>query len=293
MTLLDGIALSQTIRGELAAEVLSRTAQGLRIPHLVAVIVGENGASLTYVNAKVKACEQVGFRSTLLSFPESISETELLLEIERLNQDDEVDGYIVQLPLPDHIRDEVILLAINPAKDVDGFHPENVGRMALGLDCYVPATPMGILTMLARYKVPTAGKHAVVVGRSHIVGLPVSILLQRNQEPGNCTVTITHSRTTNLAELCRSADILIAALGRPGFITADMVKEGAAVVDVGITRVPDATKKAGFRIAGDVDFDEVAQKCSFITPVPGGVGPMTIVSLLTNTLQAAKRRDPK
>ncbi|MFN8864430.1 MAG: bifunctional 5,10-methylenetetrahydrofolate dehydrogenase/5,10-methenyltetrahydrofolate cyclohydrolase [Flavobacteriales bacterium] len=293
MTLLDGIALSQTIRGELAAEVSSRMDQGLRIPHLVAVIVGENGASLTYVNAKVKACEQVGFRSTLLSFPESISETELLLEIERLNQDDEVDGYIVQLPLPVHIRDEVILLAINPAKDVDGFHPENVGRMALGLSCHVPATPMGILTMLARYKVPTSGKHAVVVGRSHIVGLPVSILLQRNQYPGNCTVTIAHSKTANLAELCRSADILIAALGRPGFITADMVKEGAAVVDVGITRVPDATKKAGFRIAGDVDFDEVAQKCSFITPVPGGVGPMTIVSLLTNTMQAAKRRDPK
>ncbi|MFN8700130.1 MAG: bifunctional 5,10-methylenetetrahydrofolate dehydrogenase/5,10-methenyltetrahydrofolate cyclohydrolase [Flavobacteriales bacterium] len=293
MTLLDGIALSQTIRGELAAEVSSRMDQGLRIPHLVAVIVGENGASLTYVNAKVKACEQVGFRSTLLSFPESISEMELLLEIERLNQDDEVDGYIVQLPLPVHIRDEVILLAINPAKDVDGFHPENVGRMALGLSCHVPATPMGILTMLARYKVPTSGKHAVVVGRSHIVGLPVSILLQRNQYPGNCTVTIAHSKTANLAELCRSADILIAALGRPGFITADMVKEGAAVVDVGITRVPDATKKAGFRIAGDVDFDEVAQKCSFITPVPGGVGPMTIVSLLTNTMQAAKRRDPK
>jgi methylenetetrahydrofolate dehydrogenase (NADP+) / methenyltetrahydrofolate cyclohydrolase len=255
--------------------------------------VGDNGASLTYVNAKVKACEQVGFRSTLMQFPAAITETELLLEIQRLNEREGVDGYIVQLPLPDHIRDEVVLEAVDPAKDVDGFHPENVGRMVLGLDTFLPATPMGIMTMLSRYNVPTAGKHAVVVGRSNIVGLPMSILLQRNANPGNCTVTITHSRTTNLAELCRSADIIVAALGKPGYITADMVKEGAAIIDVGITRVPDATKKSGFRIAGDVDFDEVAPKCSFITPVPGGVGPMTIVSLLSNTLKAAKARDGK
>ncbi|MFN8775409.1 MAG: bifunctional 5,10-methylenetetrahydrofolate dehydrogenase/5,10-methenyltetrahydrofolate cyclohydrolase [Flavobacteriales bacterium] len=289
MTLLDGISLSQAIRGELSSEVDQRTASGLRIPHLAAVLVGEDGASLTYVSAKVKACEQVGFRSTLLQFPESISEMELLLEVQRLNEDPEVDGYIVQLPLPEHIRDEMILLAIDPAKDVDGFHPENVGRMALGLDAFLPATPMGILTMLSRYKVETQGKHAVVVGRSSIVGLPMAILLQRNADPGNCTVTITHSRTRNLAELCRNADILIAAAGKPGFITADMVKEGAVVVDVGITRVPDVTRKTGFRIAGDVDFDEVSPKCSFITPVPGGVGPMTIVSLLSNTLLAVRR----
>jgi methylenetetrahydrofolate dehydrogenase (NADP+) / methenyltetrahydrofolate cyclohydrolase len=293
MTLLDGIALSQVIRGEILHEVGLRKAASLRIPHLVAVLVGDNGASLTYVNAKVKACEQVGFRSTLMQFPAAITETELLLEIQRLNEREGVDGYIVQLPLPDHIRDEVVLEAVDPAKDVDGFHPENVGRMVLGLDTFLPATPMGIMTMLSRYNVPTAGKHAVVVGRSNIVGLPMSILLQRNANPGNCTVTITHSRTTNLAELCRSADIIVAALGKPGYITADMVKEGAAIIDVGITRVPDATKKSGFRIAGDVDFDEVAPKCSFITPVPGGVGPMTIVSLLSNTLKAAKARDGK
>jgi len=289
MTLLDGISLSQTIKGELARQIEQRRVAGLKVPHLAAVLVGENGASLTYVGAKVKACEQVGFHSTLVRLPESISEMELLLEIQRLNDDPDIDGYIVQLPLPAHINDELILLAINPSKDVDGFHPENIGRMALGLPTYLPATPMGILTMLERYKVPTEGRHAVVVGRSHIVGLPMSILLQRNASPGNCTVTLTHSRTKNLAELCRSADILVAALGKPGFITADMVKEGAAVIDVGITRVDDASKKSGFRIAGDVDFDEVAPKCSFITPVPGGVGPMTIVSLLTNALNASIR----
>lgn len=290
MTLLDGISLSQTIKAELAMKVESMKSRGERPPHLAAVLVGENGASITYVTSKVKSCEQIGFESTLIRLPESVSEIELLAELARLNSNDEIDGYIVQLPLPPHIDEKQVILAIDPSKDVDGFHPENVGRMALGLPGFLPATPMGIITMLERYKVPTEGKNAVIVGRSHIVGLPVGILLQRNQFPGNCTVTIAHSRTQNLAELCRSADILIAALGRPEYITADMVKEGAAIIDVGITRVPDASKKAGFRIAGDVHFDEVAQKCSFITPVPGGVGPMTIVSLLTNTLKATAGR---
>lgn len=290
MTILDGIALSQTIRGEIAAEVSRFVQNGIRVPHLAAVLVGNNGASLTYVNAKVKACEQVGFRSSLIHLPETISENELLLEIQRLNQDEGIDGFIVQLPLPAHINDQLIIEAVSPAKDVDGFHPESVGRMALGLDTFIPATPLGILTMLKRYNVPTEGKHAVVVGRSHIVGLPMAILLQRNANPGNCTVTITHSRTTDLANHCRNADILIAALGQPGFITADMVKEGVAVIDVGITRIEDPTKKSGFRLAGDVDYDEVVSKAAFITPVPGGVGPMTIVSLLSNTLRAAQMR---
>lgn len=290
VTLLDGNTLSQTIRAELARKTEEWVRAGNRPPHLVAVLVGDNGASLTYVTAKVRACEQIGFRSTLLRFPESVSETELLLEIARLNEDPSVDGYIVQLPLPAHIDERHVLLAVDPSKDVDGFHPENMGRMALNLPGYLPATPMGILTLLERYQVPTEGRHAVVVGRSAIVGLPVSILLQRNANPGNCTVTLTHSRTRGLAEICRSADILVAAMGKPEFITADMVREGAAVIDVGITRVPDASRKSGFRISGDVHFDEVAPKCAWITPVPGGVGPMTIVSLLTNTLKAATSR---
>lgn len=289
MILLDGIATSQQIKQEIAAEVMQLKAQGHRAPHLAAVLIGENGASLTYVNAKVKACEEVGFQSTLVRLPVEASETEVLQLVNELNNNPDIDGYIIQLPLPKHIDEHRVLLAINPAKDVDGFHPENVGRMALGLPCYLPATPAGIIELLKRYEVPTAGKHCVVIGRSHIVGLPVSILLQRNTNPGNCTVTITHSKTTNLADLCREADIIVAALGRPEFLKADMVKQGAAVIDVGITRVPDASKKSGFRLAGDVDFAGVSPKCSYITPVPGGVGPMTIVSLLMNTLEARKR----
>lgn len=290
MILLDGLATSKQIKQEIAVEVRELLAQGHRVPHLAAVLIGENGASLTYVNAKVKACEEVGFQSTLVQRSADISEADLLQLVDELNNNPDIDGYIIQLPLPKHINEHRVLLAIRPEKDVDGFHPENVGRMALGLPCYLPATPAGILELLKRYNVPTAGKHCVVIGRSHIVGLPMSILLQRNANPGNCTVTITHSKTTNLPELCREADIIVAALGKPEFLTADMVKEGAAVIDVGITRVPDSSKKSGFRLAGDVDFASVSPKCSFITPVPGGVGPMTIVSLLTNTLDACKRR---
>lgn len=291
MTLLDGNLTSKQIKLEIAHEVEKMKMEGDRSPHLAAVLVGDNGASLTYVNAKVKACEEVGFVSSIIQKPKDVSEKELLATIKALNEDETVDGYIIQLPLPKHIDEHKILLAIDPAKDVDGFHPENVGRMALNLPCFLPATPAGIIEILKRYNVPTEGKHAVVIGRSHIVGLPMAILLQRSAYPGNCTVTIAHSKTVNLKKICMEADIIIAALGRPEFVTADMVKQGAVVVDVGITRVPDASKKSGFRLAGDVNFDEVAPKCSFITPVPGGVGPMTIVSLMTNTLQAAKNRN--
>lgn len=290
MILLDGLATSQQIKQEIAVEVQHLKAQGHRPPHLAAVLVGENGASLTYVNAKVKACEQVGFQSTLVRRDGDITESDLLELVKELNSNPDIDGYIIQLPLPSHINEHNVLLAIDPIKDVDGFHPENVGRMALGLPCYLPATPAGIIELLKRYNVPTVGKHCVVIGRSHIVGLPMSILLQRNGYPGNCTVTITHSKTTNLNELCRQADIIVAALGKPEFLKADMVKEGAVVIDVGITRMADPSKKSGFRLAGDVDFAGVSGKCSFITPVPGGVGPMTIVSLLMNTLEARKRQ---
>ncbi len=290
MILLDGLATSQQIKQEIAVEVQHLKAQGHRPPHLAAVLVGENGASLTYVNAKVKACEEVGFQSTLVRRDGDISESDLLELVKELNSNPDIDGYIIQLPLPTHINEHNVLLAIDPIKDVDGFHPENVGRMALGLPCYLPATPAGIIELLKRYNVPTVGKHCVVIGRSHIVGLPMSILLQRNSYPGNCTVTITHSKTTNLNELCRQADIIVAALGKPEFLKADMVKEGAVVIDVGITRMADPSKKSGFRLAGDVDFAGVSGKCSFITPVPGGVGPMTIVSLLMNTLEARKRQ---
>ena len=290
MILLDGLATSRQIKQEIAAEVQHLKAQGHRSPHLAAVLVGENGASLTYVNAKVKACEEVGFQSTLVRRGGDISETDLLDLVKQLNSNPDIDGYIIQLPLPPHINEHKVLLAIDPIKDVDGFHPENVGRMALGLPCYLPATPAGIIELLKRYNVPTEGKHCVVIGRSHIVGLPMSILLQRNGYPGNCTVTITHSKTTNLSELCRQADIIVAALGKPEFLKADMVKQGAVVIDVGITRMADPSKKSGFRLAGDVDFAGVSGKCSFITPVPGGVGPMTIVSLLMNTLEALKRQ---
>jgi methylenetetrahydrofolate dehydrogenase (NADP+)/methenyltetrahydrofolate cyclohydrolase len=289
MTLLDGLATSKQIKSEIAIAVAEMVGRGERPPHLAAVLVGEDGASLTYVTSKVKSCEEVGFKSTLVRKEASISEQELLDLVGELNADATLDGYILQLPLPKHIDEHKVLLAIDPRKDVDGFHPENVGRMALGLPCYLPATPAGIIELLRRYKVPTEGKHCVVIGRSHIVGLPMSILLQRNTNPGNCTVTITHSKTQGLADLCRSADIIVAALGRPEFLTGDMVKDGAVVIDVGITRVADATKKSGFRLAGDVHFASVAPKCSFITPVPGGVGPMTIVTLLSNTLQARTR----
>ena len=290
MILLDGLATSQQIKQEIALEVQHLKAQGHRPPHLAAVLVGENGASLTYVNAKVKACEEVGFQSSLVRRSADITEADLLDLVKELNSNPDIDGYIIQLPLPSHINEHNVLLAIDPIKDVDGFHPENVGRMALGLPCYLPATPAGIIELLKRYNVPTVGKHCVVIGRSHIVGLPMSILLQRNGYPGNCTVTITHSKTTNLNELCQQADIIVAALGKPEFLKADMVKQGAVVIDVGITRIADSSKKSGFRLAGDVDFAGVSGKCSFITPVPGGVGPMTIVSLLTNTLEARKRQ---
>lgn len=289
MQLLDGKALSAQVKAEIKLETDKIKAAGGKKPHLAAILVGNNGASETYVASKIKSCEEIGFTSTLISLPDTTSEAELLSHIQDLNYDDDVDGFIVQLPLPAHISENTIMEAIAPEKDVDGFHPINVGRMCKGLPAYISATPFGILEMLERYKIETAGKHCVVVGRSQIVGLPMSILMQRNTSPGNCTVTICHSRTHNLKEVCQSADILIAALGRPEFITAEFVKEGAVVIDVGITRVPDSSKKSGFAIKGDVKFDEVAPKSSFITPVPGGVGLMTICGLLTNTLLASKK----
>jgi methylenetetrahydrofolate dehydrogenase (NADP+)/methenyltetrahydrofolate cyclohydrolase len=290
MKLLDGVATSKLIKQEIAAAVLEMKAAGKKVPHLAAVLVGNDGASLTYVGSKVKSCEEVGFHSTLIHKEADVTEAELLDIVQKLNSDPEIDGYILQLPFPKHIDEHKILLAVDPKKDVDGFHPENVGRMALGLECYLPATPAGIIELLRRYEVPTEGKNCVVIGRSHIVGLPMAILLQRNGYPGNCTVTITHSKTTNLKELCLKADIIVAAIGKPEYVTGDMVKDGAVVIDVGITRITDTTKKSGFRLAGDVHFESVAPKCSFITPVPGGVGPMTIVSLMGNTLLAAQKR---
>ena len=289
--LLDGKKISLIIADEIRIEVEQRAKSGKKTPHLAAVLVGEDGASMTYVGAKVKACESVGFISTLITKPASISEEELLQVIADLNSNVDIDGYIVQLPLPAHIDAKKVIYAIDPEKDVDGFHPENVGRMVLNLPGFLPATPFGILELLRRYNVNTAGKNCLVIGRSHIVGLPMAILLQRNEEPGNCTVTIAHSRTKNLKEISLNADIIIAALGKPEFIGADMVKDGATIVDVGITRIPDQTKKSGFRLAGDVKYDEVVDKCSFITPVPGGVGPMTIASLMSNTLKAIKNKD--
>jgi methylenetetrahydrofolate dehydrogenase (NADP+)/methenyltetrahydrofolate cyclohydrolase len=291
MILLDGLATSRQIKSELAQVVKEMTERGERPPHLAAVLVGNDGASLTYVTSKVKSCEEVGFRSTLIQKDATITEIELLQLIADLNSKADLDGYIIQLPLPKHIDEKKVLLAVDPSKDVDGFHPENVGRMALGLPCYLPATPGGIIELLRRYQVPTEGMHCVVIGRSHIVGLPMSILLQRNRVPGNCTVTITHSKTKNLDQICKQADIIVAALGRPEFLKGSMVKDGAVVIDVGITRVEDSSKKSGFRLAGDVEFSSVSPKCSFITPVPGGVGPMTIVTLLQNTLQARLARN--
>lgn len=289
MQLLDGKAISSQIKSEIKAEVEQWVAGGGKKPHLAAILVGQDGASETYVASKIRSCEEIGFTSTLLRFEADITEAQLLEAVESLNNDPDVDGFIVQLPLPKHISENTVMEAVNPAKDVDGFHPINVGRMCKGLPAYISATPFGILEMLIRAGIETSGKHCVVIGRSQIVGLPMSILMQRNAYPGNCTVTITHSKTQNLKEICQSADILIVALGRPEFVKADYVKEGAVVVDVGITRVADATKKSGFSIKGDVDFNDVASKSSYITPVPGGVGLMTICGLLTNTFKAAKK----
>ena len=286
MIRLDGKATSNTIKEEIKAKVSELKSRGERVPHLAAVLVGNDGASLTYVGSKVRSCEYVGFESTLLRLEEEITEEALLAQIDTLNKDPQLDGYIVQLPLPKHIDEEKILLAIDPKKDVDGFHPANFGRMALELDAFIPATPFGIMQLLERYNVPTSGKHCVVVGRSHIVGRPISILMSQKGPAGNATVTVAHSRTENLAELTRQADIVVMALGIPEYLTADMVKEDAVIIDVGITRVADKDHPKGYVIKGDVAFDEVAQKASYITPVPGGVGPMTIAMLLQNTLLA-------
>jgi methylenetetrahydrofolate dehydrogenase (NADP+)/methenyltetrahydrofolate cyclohydrolase len=286
MQILDGKATSEQIKAEIAEQVTLIKASGGKIPHLAAILVGNDGASETYVNSKVLDCAQVGFHSTLIRMDATVSEAELLAKIDQLNKDKEIDGFIVQVPLPKHIDEIKVTLAIDPAKDVDGFSPTNVGKMTLGLPTFISATPNGVMELLRRYKVDTAGKHCVVVGRSNIVGTPMALLMSRNTNPGNATVTLVHSRTQNIAEICRSADILIVAIGRPHFLTADMVKEGAVVIDVGITRVPDESRPSGFRLAGDVDFEGIKHKCSFITPVPGGVGPMTRASLLQNTLKA-------
>lgn len=291
MQILDGKKAAQAIRDELKIEVAQLNAEGKTIPHLAAILVGDNGASATYVGAKVKACEEVGFKSTLIHFEETVSESRLLDKIRELNNDPDVDGILVQLPLPPHISDEEVINSIDPDKDVDGFHPVNVGNMVQGLPTFVPATPHGIMLLLAHYKIDTAGKHAVVVGRSNIVGRPMSILLSGNSNPGNCTVTVCHSKTKDIRYFCQQADIIVAALGKPGFITAEMVKEGAIVIDVGITRMEDPAKKSGFRLKGDVDFDLVAPKCSWITPVPGGVGPMTIAALMKNTYRSCMQKN--
>jgi methylenetetrahydrofolate dehydrogenase (NADP+) / methenyltetrahydrofolate cyclohydrolase len=291
MQQLDGKQTSLDIQQEIAEEVKTLLENGTKKPHLAAILVGNNGASETYVGAKVKACDRVGFDSTLLRFDENITEEELVVEVQKVNADPSIDGLIVQLPLPDHINEMTITETILPAKDVDGFHPQNIGKMALNLPTFLPATPAGIVELIKRYKIETEGKHCVVVGRSHIVGSPMSILMARNSYPGNCTVTLTHSRTKNLKEICQTADILIVALGRAEFITADMVKAGACVIDVGISRLKSDKTKSGWKLKGDVDYDNVAPKSGYITPVPGGVGPMTIAMLLKNTLHAVKGFD--
>jgi len=291
MQILDGQLVSQATKDELKLKVSQLRTEGKKIPHLAAVLVGNNGASETYVASKVKTCEEIGFTSTLLRLEEDISEFKLLQAIEKLNNDPDVDGILVQLPLPKHISDEKVINTIDPSKDVDGFHPISVGKLVQGLPTFVAATPHGIMLILEHYKIDTKGKHAVVIGRSNIVGRPMSILLSANTNPGNCTVTICHSHTHNLKEICLQADIIVAALGRPEFVKADMVKEGAIVIDVGITRVPDATKKRGYAIKGDVDFAAVSPKCSYITPVPGGVGPMTIAALMNNTYKACMAKN--
>jgi len=289
MILLNGKKTAADIKEEIALEVRELKDNGHKTPHLAAIIVGNNGASITYVNAKVKACERVGFESTLIRLPEEVTENDLLNEIAILNIDNDIDGFIVQLPLPKHIDEQKVLMAVNPDKDVDGFHPTNVGKMALNLPTFISATPFGILELLERYNVETSGKHVVVLGRSHIVGSPMSILLSQKRKVGNATVTMCHSRTKNLKELTLQADIIIAAIGIPEFLKADMVKNSVTVIDVGITRLADSSKKSGFRLVGDVAFEEVSEKSEFITPVPGGVGPMTIAMLLKNTLLACKR----
>ncbi len=288
-TILDGKATSNQIKEELSQEVTALKASGKRPPHLAAVLVGNDGASLTYVGSKVRSCEKIGFDSTLIRLEDTVTQDELLETIHTLNNDDTLDGFIVQLPLPKHIDEEVVLHAINPDKDVDGFHPTNFGKMALGMETFIPATPFGIMELLHRYKLDISGKHAVVIGRSHIVGRPMSILLSDKGNPGNATVTLTHSRTQNLAEITKTADIVVSALGVPNFVTADMIKQDAIIIDVGITRVPDENHPKGYVITGDVAYDEVKEKASFITPVPGGVGPMTIAMLLQNTMLAYKR----
>lgn len=288
MQLIDGKKTAADIKAEIAATVAEMTAQGKRRPHLAAVLVGHDGGSETYVAAKVKACEECGFRSTLIRYESDVTQEELLRTVASLNEDPEVDGFIVQLPLPRHISEQAVIEAIDWRKDVDGFHPVNVGRMSIGLPCFVSATPAGIIELLRRYEVPTRGKKCVVLGRSNIVGKPVAQLLMQKHNPGDCTVTVCHSATRDLKEHTRRADIIIAALGQPGFVTADMVKLGVTIIDVGTTRVPDSSRKSGFRLSGDVDFEHVAPLCSWITPVPGGVGPMTICSLMKNTLLAAR-----
>lgn len=289
MKLIDGKALANTIKEEIAVEVAEIKKQGGKTPHLAAVLIGDDPASAVYVRNKVRACEKVGFKSTLVRRDADTTEEEVLKIVEDLNNDPDIDGFIVQLPLPKHIDEEKVNLAIDPKKDVDGFHPMNVGRMALGLPSYLPATPFGIMQMLDRYEIETSGKHCVVIGRSNIVGTPMSILLSRKAKVGNCTVTLTHSRTKDLKAETLRADIIIAAIGRPDYLTADMVKEGVVIIDVGINRVDDASRKRGYRLVGDADFEGVAPKSSYITPVPGGVGPMTITSLLMNTLKSSRK----
>jgi methylenetetrahydrofolate dehydrogenase (NADP+)/methenyltetrahydrofolate cyclohydrolase len=291
MQILDGKKVSQAVKDQLKINVAQLSTEGKKVPHLAAILVGNDGASETYVASKVKSCEEVGFKSTLTRLDADISEHLLLEKIQEFNQDPDIDGILVQLPLPKHISDDKVINAIDPDKDVDGFHSVSVGRMVQGLPTFIPATPHGIMLMLEHYKINTAGMHAVVIGRSNIVGRPMSILLSENKNPGNCTVTICHSKTKDIAALCRNADIIVAALGRPGFVKEDWVKDGAIVIDVGITRVADTTKKSGFRLRGDVDYDNVAPKCSWITPVPGGVGPMTIAALLNNTYRSCMMKN--
>ena len=289
MQLIDGKAVAEQVKQEIAAQVAAMVERGEKRPHLAAILVGHDGGSETYVAAKVKACEVCGFKSTLIRYESDITEETLLAKVAELNNDPDVDGFIVQLPLPKHINEQHVIEAIDYRKDVDGFHPINVGRMSIGLPCFISATPNGIMELLKRYNIETRGKKAVVLGRSNIVGKPMASLLMQKANPGDCTVTVCHSHTANIKEECLKADIIVAALGQPGFVKADMVKEGAVIIDVGTTRVPDATKKSGFRLCGDVQFDEVAPKCSYITPVPGGVGPMTICSLMKNTLLAGQK----
>ena len=289
MTLIDGKAVSEQIKQEIATEVAEIVARGGKRPHLAAILVGHDGGSETYVAAKVKACEVCGFKSSLIRYEADVTEDELLAKVKELNEDPDVDGFIVQLPLPEHISEQKVIESIDYRKDVDGFHPINVGRLSIGLPCYISATPNGIMELLRRLEIDTRGKKCVVLGRSNIVGKPMAMLMMQKGNPGDATVTVCHSRTQGIAEICREADIIIAAMGQPNFVKAEMVKEGAVVIDVGTTRVPDATRKSGFKLTGDVKFDEVAPRCSFITPVPGGVGPMTIVSLMKNTLLAGKK----